>query len=156
MAWEVKYNFSSRFPPPLCFTLPHPVGAGILSLDLLVASGLGRFPSRICAFSWCLHPIWAGGSGPDTPLASSSSRPSQASLGQPKRGSQASLDKKGLFGGQVSLGQSHSRHQPPGRGGAGPRVLGWLPPPILRREDYMSRDTQGPSPAWGRPLSALC
>lgn len=38
----------------------------------------------------------------------------QASLGQPKQGGQASLDEKGMFTRQVSLGQSHFRCQPPG------------------------------------------
>ena len=57
----------------------------------------------------------------------------QASLGQPKQGGQASLDEKGMFTRQVSLGQSHFRRQPPGGGGAGSWLLGWLPPPVSRR-----------------------
>lgn len=48
--------------------------------------------------------------GPHIPSPASSGRPSQASLGQRRQGGQASLDENGVFRGQVSLGQSHSRH----------------------------------------------
>lgn len=48
--------------------------------------------------------------GPHIPSPTSSGSPSQASWGQWRQGGQASLDGKGVFRGQVSVGQSHSRH----------------------------------------------
>lgn len=83
-------------------------------------------------------------------LALIPSRPfkQQASLGQPKQGGQSSLDEKGMFTRQVSLGQPHFRRQPPqGR-------WGWLMASGLASFSSLEEGRlcpeirRGPSPAW--------
>lgn len=61
-----------------------------------------------------------------------------------------------MFGRQVTLGQSHSRHQPPGGGGAGSWVEVWFLPHVLRREDFVQRHTGPFFCLEGDPSLALC
>ena len=78
----------------------------------------------------------------------------QARLGQPKQGGQTSLDEKGMFTRQVSLGQPHFHRQPP----RGRRC--WLMASRLASSSSLEEGRlcpgirRGPSPAWRK--ASLC